>query len=88
MTMVRMAKCCARAPEFRLVRNGRFLVAELLVAHRVISTSVRNGGQREGLTVFGKSSELRGDGSSGAACCDYRRGRGDLSRCGLRGNWD
>jgi adenosylcobinamide amidohydrolase len=39
-----------RAPaEFRLVRNGRFLVAELLVPHRVLSTSARNGGQREGL---------------------------------------
>jgi adenosylcobinamide amidohydrolase len=37
------------APEFRLVRSGRFVVAELLVPHRVISTSVRNGGQREGL---------------------------------------
>ena len=37
------------APEFRLVRNGRFVVAELLVPHRVISTSARNGGQREGL---------------------------------------
>jgi adenosylcobinamide amidohydrolase len=37
------------APEFRLVRNGRFVVAELLVSHRVISTSARNGGQREGL---------------------------------------
>jgi adenosylcobinamide hydrolase len=35
--------------EFRLVRSGRFLLAELLAAHRVISTSVRNGGQREGL---------------------------------------
>jgi len=37
------------APEYRLVRNGRFLVAELLVPHRVISTSAKNGGQREGL---------------------------------------
>jgi adenosylcobinamide amidohydrolase len=37
------------APEFRLVRNGRFLVAELLVPHRVLSTSARNGGQREAL---------------------------------------
>jgi adenosylcobinamide amidohydrolase len=35
------------APEFRLVRSGRFLVAELLVPHRVLSTSPRNGGQRE-----------------------------------------
>ena len=37
------------APEFRLVRSGRFVVAELLVPHRVLSTSARNGGQREGL---------------------------------------
>lgn len=37
------------APQFRLVRNGRFVVAELLEPHRVISTSARNGGQREGL---------------------------------------
>ncbi len=37
------------APEFRLVRSGRFVVAELLVPHRVISTSARNGGQHEGL---------------------------------------
>src|ERR1700760_2699025 len=37
------------APEFRLVRDGRFVVAEVLVAHRVISTSPKNGGQREEL---------------------------------------
>jgi adenosylcobinamide amidohydrolase len=37
------------AAEFRLVRNGRFVVAELLVPHRVLSTAARNGGQREGL---------------------------------------
>jgi adenosylcobinamide amidohydrolase len=35
--------------EFRLVRNGRFVAAELLAPHRVLSTSSRNGGQREGL---------------------------------------
>lgn len=34
-------------PEFRLVRGGRFLVAELKVPHRVLSTSVRNGGQQD-----------------------------------------
>jgi adenosylcobinamide hydrolase len=34
-------------PEFRLRRNGRYLLAELLEPHRVISTSVRNGGQTE-----------------------------------------
>jgi adenosylcobinamide amidohydrolase len=37
------------AREFRLVRNGRFVVAELLMPHRVLSTSARNGGQQEGL---------------------------------------
>jgi adenosylcobinamide amidohydrolase len=37
------------AAEFRLVRSGRFVVAELVVPHRVLSTSARNGGQREGL---------------------------------------
>jgi adenosylcobinamide hydrolase len=35
--------------EFRLQRSGRFLVCELLVPHRVLSTSVRNGGQTEHL---------------------------------------
>jgi adenosylcobinamide hydrolase len=32
-----------------LRRRGRFLVADLLVPHRVLSTSVRNGGQTDGL---------------------------------------
>src|SRR6202453_2739946 len=31
--------------EYRLVRAGRFLITELLKAHRVLSTSTRNGGQ-------------------------------------------
>ena len=35
--------------EYRLVRAGRFLIAELLRPHRVLSTSVRNGGQTEAL---------------------------------------
>lgn len=34
---------------FRLRRHGRFLVAELLHAHRVLSTSFRNGGQSESI---------------------------------------
>ena len=34
---------------YRVHRNGRFLVAELLQAHLVLSTSVRNGGQSETL---------------------------------------
>lgn len=36
-------------PEFSLQRSGRFLVCELLIPHRVLSTSVRNGGQTEHL---------------------------------------
>src|SRR4051812_17314448 len=34
-------------PEFLLRRRGRYLVAELREAHRVLSTSVANGGQTE-----------------------------------------
>lgn len=34
---------------FRLTRTGRFLIAELLVPHRVLSTSVLNGGQKESI---------------------------------------
>ena len=30
-------------------RSGRFLVTELLIPHRVLSTSARNGGQSEGI---------------------------------------
>lgn len=36
-------------PEFRLIRGGRFLVAELTVPHQVLSTSIRNGGQQDSL---------------------------------------
>ena len=36
-------------PEYRLVRTGRFLITELLTAHRVLSTSARNGGQTDGV---------------------------------------
>jgi adenosylcobinamide amidohydrolase len=49
MAVVTNGEVLRVAPEFRLVRTGRFLVAELLVPHRVISTSAKNGGQREGL---------------------------------------
>src|SRR3981081_1952994 len=34
---------------YRIHRRGRFLVAELLQPHLVLSTSVRNGGQSETL---------------------------------------
>ena len=36
-------------PEYRLLRTGRFLITELLVPHRALSTSSRNGGQTEHL---------------------------------------
>jgi adenosylcobinamide amidohydrolase len=49
MAVVMNGEVLRVAPEFRLVRSGRFFVAELLVPHRVLSTSARNGGQREGL---------------------------------------
>ena len=35
--------------EFRLLRNGRFVILELLTPHRVLSTSARNGGQTDTL---------------------------------------
>jgi adenosylcobinamide amidohydrolase len=35
--------------EFRLLRGGRFLIAELLVPHRVLSTSCQQGGESESL---------------------------------------
>jgi adenosylcobinamide amidohydrolase len=49
MAVVTNGEVLRVAEEFRLVRNGRFLVAELLVPHRVLSTSAKNGGQRDGL---------------------------------------
>jgi adenosylcobinamide amidohydrolase len=49
MAVVTNGEVLKVSSEFRLVRNGRFLVAELLVPHRVLSTSAKNGGQRDGL---------------------------------------
>jgi adenosylcobinamide amidohydrolase len=49
MSVVMNGEVLRVAPEFRLVRSGRFVVAELLAPHRVLSTSARNGGQREEL---------------------------------------
>ena len=39
----------AETPHIVVRRSGRFLVADLLVAHEVLSTSVRNGGQASGV---------------------------------------
>jgi adenosylcobinamide amidohydrolase len=49
MSVVSNGEVLREAAEFRLTRSGRFVVAELLAPHRVLSTSARNGGQREGL---------------------------------------
>jgi adenosylcobinamide amidohydrolase len=49
MSVIAKGEMLRETAEFRLVRNGRFLVAELVMPHRVISTSSRNGGQRESL---------------------------------------
>ena len=43
------ADVLVRAPTFAARRFGRFLVAELLEAHRVLSTSTCGGGQRDDL---------------------------------------
>jgi adenosylcobinamide hydrolase len=49
-------------PEFRLVRKGRFFIAELLQPHRVLSTSSRNGGQREDLKYLVNHQSCEGAG--------------------------
>jgi adenosylcobinamide amidohydrolase len=49
MSVVSSGEVLREGAEFRLVRSGRFAIAELLMPHRVLSTSPRNGGQREGL---------------------------------------
>lgn len=40
-------ECLRESAAVRVRRSGRFLVADLLTPHRVLSTSVRNGGQAE-----------------------------------------
>src|SRR5690349_18817524 len=52
----------ATAVTYRLHRRGRFVVAELLEPHRVISTSVANGGQREDLRFLLNHQSCEGSG--------------------------
>ncbi len=40
-------ECLLQQPSFDLRRSGRFLVADLLEPHQVLSTSVRHGGQTD-----------------------------------------
>jgi adenosylcobinamide amidohydrolase len=49
-------------PEYRLSRKGRFLVSELHVPHRVLSTSTRNGGQRDDLRFLVNHQSCEGTG--------------------------
>ncbi len=49
MTSSANSEILLHTSEFQLQRDGRFLTAELFVPHRVLSTSVCNGGQREDL---------------------------------------
>ncbi|MEI9812700.1 MAG: adenosylcobinamide amidohydrolase [Acidobacteriota bacterium] len=46
----------------QLTRSGRFLIAELLTPHRVLSTSTRNGGQRDDLRFLVNHQSLEGSG--------------------------
>lgn len=88
-------------PEFRLVRNGRFLVTELLQPHRVLSTSSRNGGQREDLKYLvnhqscegadhhARYSQIISFGDSGyhdAACAEIQLEPGVVAMMGTAAN--
>ena len=57
------AELLCRAPRFAAHRAGRYLVAELLVPHRVLSNSAHVGGQRDDLRylVNHQSCEATGD---------------------------
>lgn len=52
----------ATATTYKLRRRGRFVVAELLEPHRVISTSVANGGQRDDLRFLLNHQSCEGTG--------------------------
>ena len=59
--MTNFEELCAR-PEGRLWRKGRFLVWEFSVPHRVISTSTRNGGERDDLRFLVNHQSCEGTG--------------------------
>ncbi len=51
-----------RCPQFELRRANRFIVAELTVPHRVLSTSRRNGGQTDGVRYLVNHQSCEGSG--------------------------
>lgn len=55
-------ECLRRTPNFLLRRASRFLVAELLVPHVVLSTSVRNGGQSDTIRYLANHQSCEGSG--------------------------
>lgn len=61
-------------PEFRLTRTGRFVVVELRTPHRVLSTSTRNGGQRDDLRFLANHQSC--EGSAHVARHDYMTNMG------------
>jgi adenosylcobinamide amidohydrolase len=61
--VVNFEELCAQ-PEGHLRRNGRFLVWEFCVSHRVLSTSARNGGEREDLRFLVNHQSCEGTGHS------------------------
>ncbi len=48
--------------EFSVRRSGRFLVTELLVPHRVLSTSACNGGQSDNMRYLVNHQSCEGSG--------------------------
>ena len=52
----------SKSPQFELRRGGRFLVAELLVPHRVLSTSLCNGGQTTAIRFLLNHQSCEGSG--------------------------
>jgi adenosylcobinamide hydrolase len=66
--------------EFRLLRGGRFLIAELLVPHRVLSTSCRQGGESESLRYILNHQSCEGAG--------HREREAYITEMGLEGYHD
>lgn len=62
------------APAFSVRRSGRFLVTELRVPHRVISTSACNGGQSENLRYLVNHQSCEGSGDHERGACMTRLG--------------
>jgi adenosylcobinamide amidohydrolase len=67
-------------PEYRMVRTGRFLITELLIPHRILSTSSRNGGQTENLRYIINHQSCEG--------IDHRERHTHVTAMGLDGYHD